>query len=519
MFGAAKSQKNRIKGVALIVSVACGFAALSCNAPPERGDTKPTLVVLTIGYPHLTGVDSLHGLQQGARLLSLEGLVSLGRDGKAQPRLAASWSYSLDGLSLTVRLRNNAFFHDGSPVDSQSVRQSLERSLKTADRDFSPGLADIVRIENPTPNDIVIHLRERSNFALDDLTVPIVKTSSQGQIGTGPFVTTSTAASEIVMTAVENYYRGKPGIDRIEWKAYPAVRTAWAAMMRGEVDFLYEVGPDAVEFTRGESSVNVFPFLRSYVYGVILNSKQKQFSDWRVRRALNYAVDRSAIVTQALKGHGIAAPNAAWPQHWAFDSSLPEYSYDPARAVALLDSAGVPPASNRGKDAPPSRLSFSCLVPEGFDLWERMALLTQKNLAQIGVQMDLESVSFPEFNRRIGTGDFEAVVIEFVAGNTASRAYTFWYSSSKRNVWGYRNPELDNALDEIRTAADETTYRKAFSQFQTVSVDDPPAIFLALGEVTRAVSKRFHVVAAPGTDIISTIADWQLVEPATRTTN
>ena len=268
MSATGKFEREQSEGITLVLvlSIALGLASFSCTSRPEQGPTTQTTpVTLTIGYPHLTGVDPLHGLQQGARLLSLEGLVSLGRDGKAQPRLAASWNYSADGLSLTVRLRSNAFFHDGTPVDSSSVRQSLERSLQTADRDFSPGLADIVRIENPMPLELVIHLRERSNFALDDLTVPIVKTHSDGQIGTGPFVTVSTAASEIVMTGVANYYRGKPAIDRIEWKAYPAVRAAWAAMMRGEVDFLYEVGPDAVEFTRGESSVNVFPFLRSYV--------------------------------------------------------------------------------------------------------------------------------------------------------------------------------------------------------------------------------------------------------------
>ncbi len=62
------------------------------------------------------------------------------------------------------------------------------------------------------------------------------------------------------MTAVANYYRGKPTIDRIVWKVYPAVRTAWAAMMRGEIDFLYEVRPEAVEFIEAETSVKCFRF-------------------------------------------------------------------------------------------------------------------------------------------------------------------------------------------------------------------------------------------------------------------
>src|SRR5205823_119045 len=131
-------------------------------------------------------------------------------------------------------------------------------------------------------------------------------------------------------------YRGNPSLQRIVWKAYPTARTAWAAMMRDEVDFLYQVPPEAVDFVREESSVQNFPFLRNYVHGLVFNSRRPFFRDQRVRLALNYAIDRSAIITQALKGLGVPAFTPTWPQHWAYDASLPTYAFDPARASALL---------------------------------------------------------------------------------------------------------------------------------------------------------------------------------------
>jgi ABC-type transport system substrate-binding protein len=155
-------------------------------------------------------------------------------------------------------------------------------------------------------------------------------------------------------------------------------------------------------------------------------------------------------------------------------------------------------------------------VPDNFALWERMALIVQRDLAEIGVDMKIESVPFEVFNQRIGSGDFDAVTIELIVGNTASRPFTFWSSQSTQNVWGYRNPSLDQSLDDLRRAPDDTQYKSAFRRVQEQALNDPPAIFLALGQVTRAVSNRFEVVAPPNTDILPSIPDWQQPERVRR---
>jgi peptide/nickel transport system substrate-binding protein len=512
------SSATKVFCCVVLCSLWLGWTSCARTQPPaENPQSGP--IILTIGYPHITG-ENLHGLQAAARLISFEGLVSLGRDGRPQPRLAASWSLSPDGLAWTIRLRPNAFFHDGSPVDSIAVRQSLERSLGNADRDLAPGLADIMKIENPSDDTVVLHLQDRSTFALDDLSVAIAKIAKDGQqVGTGPFHITSSTNSQVTMTSVGRYYRGKPQIDQLVWKAYPTVRTAWAAMMRREIDFLYEVGEDAREFVEGEASTQVFPFLRNYVYSVSLNLKRPTFRDVRIRRALNHAVNRPAIVRQAFKGHGLTSSGSAWPEHWAFDSTVSDYSYDPSRASALLDAALHNAVISPRPGHSASRLHFTCIFPENFALWERMALLVQRDLAEIGVDMELEAVTVAEFNRRISAGDFDAVLIELIVGNAPSRPYTFWYSQSRRAFTGYNNTEVDAAFDGMRRAGNDLEYRQAFGAFQRALLQDPPAIFLALGEVSRAVSKRFQVNAPPQSDILPTIADWRVVAESPRMTN
>jgi peptide/nickel transport system substrate-binding protein len=424
-----------------------------------------------------------------------------------------------DGLAWEIKLRPNAFFHDGSQVSAVAVKESLERTLSGSERVLSPGLDDITAIETPDNHTVLIRVRQRSTFLMDDLTIPISKRVEKLNLGTGPYLVDSTSTNEIMMRAFPQHYRGVPTIDRIRWRVYPTVRTAWAAMMRGEIDFLYEVGQDTQEFIQGENSVALFPFLRNYVYAIALNSRSAVFRDSRVRRALNYAVDRSAIVQQGFKDHAKPESGSAWPQHWAYDPNVPVYSYEPERASALLDSAAAPTTSQSDRNRPPARFHFTCIFPEGFPLWERIGLLAQRNFSAIGVDMTLEALSVQDFNRRIMAGDFDAVLSEFVVGNTPARNFALWHSASKMNVWGYRNPELDTALDAIRRAANDAEYRAAFRQSQLAVFDNPPAVFLALGETSRAVSKRFRVMAPAGSDILPTIADWHLGDYSPRATN
>jgi peptide/nickel transport system substrate-binding protein len=421
-------------------------------------------------------------------------------------------------MTWTFKLRPTSLFHDGTPADAQAVRASLERSIASLDRDLSPGLADILAIDTPSPHELVIRLRNQSTFLLDDLGVAILKITANGQtVGTGPYITAAPVEGQISLLAFDRHYRGTPNIGRVVIRPYPTVRTAWAAMMRGEIDFLYEVGQDAREFIEGEASTTVFPFLRNYVYGVIFNARRDIFRDARIRRALNYAVDRQVIVQQGFSSRAKPISVPAWPEHWAFDQTAADSPHDPARASAILESAGLRELRHvQGR--PAAKLHFTCIFPENLPLWERLALLVQRDLARIGVDMQLEALPINQFNERLASRRFDSVLLELVVGNSPTRPYFFWHSGSSPNVWDYSNPVVDEALDGIRRARTDIDYRNAFHAFQVSTLETPPAIFLALGETTRAVSRRFRVVAPPGSDILPTIADWQVaVDTASNT--
>jgi peptide/nickel transport system substrate-binding protein len=436
--------------------------------------------------------------------------------------LAESWSPSADGLRWAFKLRGNAKFHDGSAVDAASVKHSIDDSLANlSDRSLVPGLDDIVSVEVSGPRELVVTLRDRSTFFLDDLSMPISKRGSDGKsVGTGPFIVRSSSPEEIVMSTFTDHYLGTPEVDRIVWKPYPALRTAWAGMMRGEIDFLYEVSQESAEFVQGESSVNTFSFLRPYALGVAFNSSRPVFADERVRHALNFAVDRQAIIDQAMKGRGVGAQSPIWPLHWAYDATVPGFSYDPSRAAAILDSTSARVSEKRGRQPSvgPARFRFTCLVLENLSVWERMALLVQRQLREIDVDMQLEAVPAAAFNARIAKGDFDAVFLEFSA-RSMSRAYVFWQSRSPRNAFGYRDSGVDQAFEAIRRspAGDDDTYRAAVRDLQRRMITSPPGIFLAWGQTARAVSTRFQVPEEKDRDdVLQTLSRWQLVPAVAR---
>jgi ABC-type transport system substrate-binding protein len=161
------------------------------------------------------------------------------------------------------------------------------------------------------------------------------------------------------------------------------------------------------------------------------------------------------------------------------------------------------------RDHGPSRLRFATLVPAGYPVLERLALVVQKQLSDVGVDMRLEPVPLPDLRTRLATGRFEAYLNEMAAGPGLNWPYWFWQSTPDSAGWvlsGYR--AADGPLDRIRSAADDEALRRAVSDFQRVLVEDPPGIFLCWGQASRAVTARFDVPTLPDRDVMRTLPQW-----------
>jgi peptide/nickel transport system substrate-binding protein len=239
-----------------------------------------------------------------------------------------------------------------------------------------------------------------------------------------------------------------------------------------------------------------------------LNSKAAPLRVPAVRRALNLAVDRDAIVQDVLSGAGSAAYGPLWSEYWAFDDAITPPPFDRARASSLLDEAGFPVRPGGG-DAPAARFRLTCLVLENFSLLERLALHIQKDLFNVGVDLRFRVVSAQEFNTLIAAGEFDAVLLDMVSGPTPGRLSLFWGSTGAYNVFGYTNAEVDRLFEVLRTTPNEAAVRSAVGRLQRVLLDDPPALFLAWNERARAIRREFVFPEEPGVDPVFSLWNWR----------
>jgi peptide/nickel transport system substrate-binding protein len=466
------------------------LASTTCGHSATR-DAGPVPTELRVGIGQVALTSPQNGMREIVQNLSIESLFNFaGEDGRPGPALAEGWTLDPDWHSVVIRLRRDVRFHDGTPLKAPTVAEILSRTLPAT---MGPARDDFLSVTPLSDAELEVRFRTGSPFVLEALEASIEKVNAPG-VGTGPYHVTP--GSPAVLLANRDYYLGTPRIDRLALTTYPSLRAAWAELLRGRIDMLYEVGNDALDSFTAASDVRVFTFTRRYQHVVLFNPQARSLARPAVRRALNLAIDRSALIDVALRNHGIPSSGPVWPRHWAFSRSSPQLASDPTLAVELL--AG-------------SRVQFKCLVPPG-PPYERLALEVKRQLAAVGVEMQVDEEPLDRLLDAAQKQQFEAVLLDVIGGPTLFRPYLTWHSRAPRNLSGLATAARDAALDQIRHATSDASYRHAVAAFQQEILADPPALFLAWSQRARAVSKRFEVQVEPGRDVLAGLRMWKPIE-------
>lgn len=478
-----------VSAAALAIAAACGTEA--------RHEARIASLRVGVPAPVLLASTGSVALRYHRNALTKETLVALGDDGRPMPRVIESWESEPGGLVWRLRLRDGVRFHDGTPVTANEIAPDVSRALTAV------SLGAVKDVTAESQKTLVIRLNEPYAFLFEDLSFISAQRTTDGKVfDTGPFVVSEESPERLLLTAVEDHYRGRPDVAQVEVRLFPDQRNAWSALMRDQIDMLYEVSPDSLEFVRSESSIRVATFPRPYVYLFGMNAGDSSLSNSLVRRALNLGVDRDALIRTAMAGEGQPAYGHIWPGHWAYDSSAGSGTFDQTAALRLLESAGLPIKTRAGRM--PSRLRIKCMV---YAPLHDMALVLQRQLAEIDVDLDLEVLPTQQFLERLTKGQYQSFVFEMTSARSLKWPYQFWHSKTPFLKHGYSG--ADDILDRMRRAATEEELRSSVVAFQRRVHDDPPAVFLAWGRTSRAVSTRVEIPAGDD-DIYHTIARWKL---------
>jgi ABC-type transport system substrate-binding protein len=487
-------------GSSLMLPGACRPPSAAAQPPPVR---------VAIGYADTRkGTSPDSGIGSLVPLLQDDQLVRGSRDGRPQPALAERWEKSAYGTAWTFYLRPGCRFHDGTPLEASVVAAGLRAALGTSR--MLVGMRDITAIEARAPLELVIHLRRPSALLLPSLGNFSIRAAGPKNSSIGAFHLVSRTAEHATLEAFTGDSRPRSNVDQVDIGLYPSGRNAWSAMMRGEVDFLYEVSPEALEFVEQSSQAQLKSYLRPYVAMLGINLRHPILGSREVRLALNTAVNREDIIKVVFRGRGLPATGHVWPRHWAYDHRLAPFRYAPSEALRMLDAAALPvkPSTDRRM---PSRFRFTCLLPMGDDRFERMGLMLQRQLIDVGIDMQLEPLSVKALGERLQSGQFDAYLLEMVA-LSVDWTYFFWHSSEPPSPAllnsGYQ--AADPMLDRLRAARTDEDMRSAVVSVQHIMRDDPPAVFICWSQIARAVSARFRLPMVPDRDLMGTLPQWQL---------
>lgn len=429
-------------------------------------------------------------------------------DGRQSERVVSAFEWDQTRTILHLTLRKDVYFHDGTLLTPAIAADSLRASVANARADGAFGLVNVKSVA-VTDGGVELRLSTPDAFVLPDLATVNVSKPGGTVTGAGPFKLIKRAQQQAFLAAFPQYYRGRPALAAIDIVAYPTQRNAWAAMMRGDIDMLYEVSRDAADFVKAESTVRTYTFGRPYYIPLVFNVRHPILKRSDVRKAINEALDKATLVHEGLRDQGRPADGPIWPEHWAQPQNIPHFTYDPDSARRRLDAAGLTvPRATAG--FMPVRFAFTCLLYAEDSRFERLAVLVQKELADVGIDMKLTPVKRETLVARLSTGDFDAFLFEMY-GRSLSYAFEFWHSHEEALAnTGYS--AADGVLDRMRAARSDEETRAGVADLARVLYEDPPAAFIAWQQASRAVSTRFDVAAEPNRDILSKVWQWHLVD-------
>jgi peptide/nickel transport system substrate-binding protein len=483
--------------------IALAATLTSCNSRPRDPET---VVVLLENSP--TSLDPRIGtdaVSEHLQEILFDGLVVRDDNYNFKPALAISWSQP-DLNTYIFHLRPNIHFHNNQPLTSRDVKWTFDSMRDgTVISPKANTYASIATIDTPDPLTVIFRLKHPDNILLENLATSAMgivpygsgKEFAQHPIGTGPFQFLSQAIDqEVVLASNQNYWQPPPRFQRIRFAVVPDSNTRTLELEKGSADI--SVNPttmDTLPVLAQKPNLVIEEAPGTVLQNRSYNTRDPLLGDFRVRRAIGYAINRPLIIQTLLRGHARVAESLLPIGHWAYWQSPPNdpdaISYDPAKAEKILDSAGYP----RHTDG----IRFHTAIKTSTDESARLlAAVLQQQLAQVGIALDIHSNEFATFYSDVVHGAFSIYTLRWVGGNEQPSIFKYAYATTSQPPKGgnrgfYSNPELDSLVKEAEENPDQQIRKRDYAAVQKILIRDLPVLNLwaqnAIVVHTRRISR------------------------------
>ncbi len=376
-----------------------------------------------------------------------DGLVGFERGGTSVvPALAEKWTVSKDGLEYVFQLRKGVKWHSNknfqstrdfnaddiifmidrqwkeshpyfkvtSPNHSYFGDMGMPKLLKSVDKvdDYTVKIV-LNRPEAPFLADLAMQWAgvQSKEYADAMLKAGTPEKIDQEPIGTGPFYLVQYQKDAIIrFKAHPTYWAGKAKIDDLIFSITPDASVRWAKVQKAECHVMPYPNPADLDSIRKDANVQVLEQAGLNVGYLAYNTTKKPFDDLRVRKAINMAIDKNAIISAVYLSTGVAAINPIPPSMWSYNKAIKDDPFNPAEAKKMLAAAGYPNGFSTDLWAMPVQRPYN---PNA----KRIAELMQADLAKIGVTAEIKSFEWGEYRKRMQAGEHQMGMLGWTGDN------------------------------------------------------------------------------------------------------
>ncbi len=485
----------------MILKPRSGAEATSSTQRQEAGTTSATSEkVLRIGigidadtlFPASGTTTTVFNIMR----MMFETLFRVDEHGKIQPQLATNYTVSSDGLVYTIKLRRGVRFHDGTPFNASAVKFTFEKLLDPnivmPTRGYLKPLKEVRVIDDYTvefrlkqpyaPFIGVLAMGSMAIFSPSSFQKLGDKVSKEPQgLGTGPYKFSQWIRGEkIVLVRNDDYWGPKPFFDKVVFYVIPDAQTREAKLLSGELDLIIQPPSADIQRLENQPHIVVLKTLSTRVMYIGINTQYGPLRDKKVRKALNYAVDKEALIKNVLFGLG-GEMDSPLPSFSIGYRRLPAYSYDPDKARELLKEAGYP-----------NGFKITLYTPVGRYLFDKeVAQAIGQYLRDVGLDVEVKPVAdWPTYVHMVLAPLNKTELQLFLLGwaPTIPDPHFYLYQRFHSSQWPphgfnnffYKNPEVDRLLDEGVKTPDEAKRDGIYAEASRLIWDDAPNIFLYL---------------------------------------
>ena len=429
-----------------------GAFALLASATTALAGRVDITVGMQLEPPHLDPTGAAAGaIDQVVYSNVFEGLTRFAADGAVIAGLAKSWVISDDGLTYTFHLRQGVKFHDGTDMNSEDVKFSLDRARAEDSTNAQKALfADIASVEAVSPYTVEIKLSKPNgnflfNLAWGDAVIVApesIENIKSNPIGTGAFTFSNwVQGDKIELTRNADYWGNAPALEKATFKFISDPTAAFAAVMAEDVN-AFMVFPAPENLPQFEADPRFKLLIGSTEGETILstNNKQPPFDNVKVRKALAHAIDRQAIIDGAMFGYGTPIGTHFAPHHPAYVDLTANSNYDPALAKSLLAEAGFADGFTTTLKLPPPSYA------------RRGGEIIASQLKAVGINVEISNLEWAQWLEQVFRGkDYGLTIVSH------TEPLDIGIYSRPDYYFQYDNADFQKIMTDLNAASDEST--------------------------------------------------------------